>query len=68
MNGAALARRSEMTLVRCEFCGRTQNEPRRVYDVIFDDLFKQTPAAVWKKYLADGYTMHEAILMERSYA
>jgi hypothetical protein len=54
--------------VPCGFCGKFPNELRKkFYENIFDDLFKQTPASVWEEYKKQGYTIHQAILMEHSY-
>ena len=47
---------------------QSANEKPKYYDNLFDDLFKQTPKEVWELYLADGYTLREAIKEERSYA
>lgn len=44
------------------------NEKPKHYDNLFDDLFAQTPKEVWEQYLAEGYTLHEAIQEERSQA
>ena len=44
------------------------NEKPKYYDILFDDLVTQTPKEVWNQYLADGYSMHEAIREERSQA
>ena len=44
------------------------NEKPLFYDNLFDDLFKQTPTEVWEQYLANGYTLREAIQEERSQA
>lgn len=51
---------------KCEFCGKQAN-PKEHYPMLFDDLFRQTPKEVWDQYRAEGYTLHEAIKMERSY-
>jgi hypothetical protein len=50
----------------CEFCGKIPNEKARIYERT--DILLQTPPEVWKEYKANGYTIQEAIGMERSYA
>ena len=44
------------------------NDSPKFYDILFDDLFTQTPKEVWDQYLENGYTLREAIQEERSQA
>jgi hypothetical protein len=52
----------------CVQLAKYANEKPEYYDNLFDDLFKQTPKEVWELYLADGYTLREAIKEERGQA
>jgi type II restriction/modification system DNA methylase subunit YeeA len=45
-----------------------ENGKRLFYDNLFDDLFTQTPKAVWDMYIEEGYTLRDAIKEERSQA
>lgn len=54
--------------MKCEFCGKEQNEPKRHYTTIDLDLLRQTPRSVWDEYRENGYTIYEALRMEASYA
>lgn len=56
-----------MSLIECKKCAGT-GYVQTAYDILFDDLFKQTPKEVWDGYLSNGYTLHEAIKEERSQA
>ena len=52
--------------IPCSKCNGS-GEETVYYHNMFDDLVLQTPRAVWGQYIADGYTMREAIKSERSY-
>jgi hypothetical protein len=34
---------------------------------VMPDLLEQTPKSVWADYLANGYTLHQAVAEELSY-
>jgi len=56
-----------MIMRECPKCKGSGQVPAH-YDVLFDDLFEQTPKEVWQQYLTDGYNLRDAIKEERSQA
>lgn len=53
-------------LERCPMCDRPIAKLYNLFER--EELFLQTPKAVWDEYRENGYPLHRAISMEFSYA
>lgn len=53
---------------RCDKCdGKGVVEQPYLSAAVVPDLLRQTPKEVWDEYLANGYSLHEAVAEELSY-